>query len=63
MTPSNEQALRQCTHEIKALLHRWSQESDLEDSEILDACTDAIEEYFDEDVVDFESDMDEELDG
>ena len=49
-------------HEVKALLHRWSEESDLEDHELLQCISDALNEYFDEDVVEFESDIDLEED-
>ena len=44
--------------EVKALLHRWDEESDLEDTELLECIDIAISEYFDEDVVDFDSDID-----
>ena len=49
-------------NEVKALLHRWSEESDLEDHELLQCISDALNEYFDEDVVEFESDIDLEED-
>jgi hypothetical protein len=49
---------RKVVHEVKALLHRWSEESDLEDNELLQCIGDAVDEYFDEDVVEFESDID-----
>lgn len=49
---------RKVVHEVKALLHRWSEESDLEDDELLQCIKDAVDEYFDEDVVEFESDID-----
>jgi hypothetical protein len=52
-----EDAKRQFIHELKNLIHRWSEESDLEDSDLLDCMGDAVDEYFDEDVVDFECDM------
>lgn len=60
MTPSEkEDAKRKCIHELKALYNRWSgDESDLEDQDILDCVSEAIDEYFDEEVVDFESDID-----
>ncbi len=51
-------AKRQVIHEIKALLHRWTEESDLEDKEILRCVGDAIDEYFDEEVVEFDSEID-----
>ena len=49
-------------NEVKALLNRWSEESDLEDHELLQCISDALNEYFDEDVVEFESDIDLEED-
>ena len=54
------QASRQCIHELKALFHRWEEESDLEQEDILDCTKDALNEYYDEDVIEFESDIDEE---
>jgi|TARA_R110002012_G_scaffold52314_1_gene134330 hypothetical protein len=54
------QASRQCIHELKALFHRWEEESDLEQDDILDCTKDALNEYYDEDVIEFESDIDEE---
>jgi hypothetical protein len=52
------EASRQCTHEMKALIHRWEQESDLEQEDILDCAKDALNEYYDEDVIEFDSDID-----
>jgi len=49
---------RKCTHEVKALIHRWEEESDLDDVEIIECLNTAIDEYYDEDVVEFGSDMD-----
>jgi O6-methylguanine-DNA--protein-cysteine methyltransferase len=61
---SEEDAKRKCTHEIKALFHRWEEESDLDSQEILDCVSEAIDEYYDEEVVEFDSeiDLDEEED-
>lgn len=42
-------AQRQCTHEMKNLLHRWEEESDLEQKEILRALSVALNEYYGED--------------
>jgi len=50
-------AKRKVIHEVKALLHRWSEESDLEDRDLLKCLSEAVDEYFDDDVVDFESDI------
>lgn len=49
---------RKCTHEIKALIHRWEEESDLDCEQIVECVNDAVQEYYDEEVVDFESDID-----
>mgnify|MGYP003127651219 FL=1 len=43
--------------EVKALLHRWGEESDLNDEELLECIDIAVAEYYDEEVVDFESDI------
>ena len=56
------QASRQCIHELKALFHRWEEESDLEQQDILDCVSDALNEYYDEDVIEFDSEIDEEDD-
>ena len=53
MTPAE-----QCTHEIKVVLHRWEDESDLDTSEILECLNAALKDYYDEDIVEFESDID-----
>ena len=54
------EASRQCIHELKALFHRWEEESDLEQQDILDCVSDALNEYYEEDVIEFESEIDEE---
>jgi len=51
------EAERQCIHEFKNLIHRWSEESDLEDEEIIGCIVNASKEYYKEDVIDFECDM------
>ena len=56
------EASRQCIHELKALFHRWEEESDLEQDDILDCVKDALNEYYQEDVIEFESEIDEEDD-
>ena len=53
-----ETAKRQFIHELKNLLHRWTEESDLEDRQLLECMSEAVDEYFEDDVVDFESDID-----
>lgn len=52
-----EEAKRKCIHEVKNLIHRWSEESDLDDAQIVECMVTASEEYFEEDVIEFESDM------
>jgi len=49
---------RQLIHEVKALLRRWELESDLLQEEIITCLKDGVNEYYQEDVVDFDSDMD-----
>lgn len=49
--------------EVKALLRRWEEESDLEDTELLECIDVAISEYFEEDIVDFDSDINLDDDG
>ena len=56
------EASRQCIHELKALFHRWEEESDLEQEDILDCVKDALNEYYQEDVSEFEGDIDLEED-
>jgi hypothetical protein len=48
---------RQLIHEFKALFHRWEEESDMEQHEILECLRDAVDEYYDEEIVDFESEI------
>ena len=48
---------RQLIHECKALFHRWEEESDMEQHEILECLGDAVDEYYDEEIVDFESEI------
>jgi len=47
----------QCYHEFKNMIHRWSEESDMEDEEIVQCMVDAAKEYYDQDVIEFEFDM------
>ncbi len=51
-------ASRQVIHEVKALLHRWEQESDLLQEEIVACVRNGVNEYYQEDVIDFESEID-----
>ena len=52
-----EEAKRQCTHEVKALIHRWEAESDLDSDQLVDCIMDAVNEYYEKDIC-FESDID-----
>jgi hypothetical protein len=55
---SEEEARRKCIHEAKAFFYRWEEESDLESQAILNCVSDAIEEYYEEDEVEFIADFD-----
>ena len=55
-------AKKQCYHEFKNMIHRWSEESDLDDKEIVECMVQAAQEYYDEEVIEFECDMDLEED-
>ena len=41
----------------RALINRWIEESDIEDTEIAKIAMEDLEEWLDEDVVEFECDM------
>ncbi len=45
-------------HEVKVLLRRWELESDLLQEEIITCLKDGVNEYYQEDVVDFDSEID-----
>ena len=49
---------RQLIHEVKALLRRWELESDLLQEEIITCLKDGVNEYYQEDIVDFDSEID-----
>ena len=49
---------RQLIHEVKALLRRWELESDLLQEEIITCVKDGVNEYYQEDIVDFDSEID-----
>ena len=46
-----------CIRDRKCLFHRWEEESDLDETDLLQCVDAAITDYFDEDVVDFEADF------
>ena len=50
-------AKRKLIHELKNTFHRWEEESDLFDDSIIDACKRALREYYDEQVIVFDSDI------
>ena len=48
----------QFAHEVRALLNRYLEESDLEDHTLAEIMEHALGQWMNEDVVDFSSDMD-----
>ena len=50
-------AKRKLIHELKNTFHRWEEESDLSDDAIIDAGKKALREYYDEDVIVFDSEI------
>ena len=49
---------RQLIHEVKLLLRRWDLESDLLQEEMIACLKDGVNEYYQEDIVDFDSEID-----
>ena len=49
---------RQLIHEVKLLLRRWELESDLLQEEMIACIKDGVNEYYQEDIVDFDSEID-----
>ena len=49
---------RQLILEVKVLLRRWELESDLLQEEMIACIKDGVNEYYQEDIVDFDSEMD-----
>lgn len=49
---------RQLIHEVKLLLRRWELESDLLQEEMIACLKDGVNEYYQEDIVDFDSEID-----
>ena len=56
--PELTEAETQCTNEIKALFHRWTEESDLDDEQVVECAERAANEYYEDDVIDFKSGID-----
>ena len=50
---SEEEAKKQYKVEAKKLLNRWFDESDLDVEELASAAVEAIEEWLDEDIIEF----------
>jgi hypothetical protein len=49
---------QQFKNEHRALLNRWLEESDIDDTDMAKIVLDDVNEWLDEEVVEFESDMD-----
>ena len=50
-------AKRKLIHELKNTFHRWEEESDLFDDSIIDACKKALREYYNDQVIVFDSEI------
>ena len=50
-------AKRKLIHELKNTFHRWEEESDLSDEAIIDAGKKALREYYDEEIIVFDDDI------
>lgn len=55
------EAKKQIKNETINLLNRYQEESDLDEEEIVEACTAGINKWLGEEVVSFEEDTDEDL--
>jgi len=53
-----DQASEQVVNEVVSLLRRWSEESDLDDNQLIKCVTKGVDKYLDDDVIDFSSDID-----
>jgi archaellum component FlaC len=51
-------AKEQCARELKAIMERWLEESDMDVDEITQSMQVAVDMFLGEDTVDFKSDMD-----
>jgi archaellum component FlaC len=51
-------AKEQCARELKAIMERWLEESDMDVDEITQSMQVAVDMFLGEDTVDFQSDMD-----
>ncbi len=52
------EAKDQVRHEAKMLLNRWDEESDLDEKQIAKSVLEGINEWLEEEVVEFDSDID-----
>ena len=55
------EAKKQISNEVIKILNRYQEESDLDDEELIDACTEGINEWLNEEVISFEADTDDDL--
>ena len=53
-----DQPSEQVVNEVVSLLRRWSEESDLDDTQLIKCVTKGVDKYLDDDVIDFSSDID-----
>jgi archaellum component FlaC len=51
-------AKEQCARELKAIMERWLEESDMDVDEVTQSMQVAVDMFLGEDTVDFKSDMD-----
>lgn len=51
-------AKEQCARELKAIMERWLEESDMDVDEITQSMQAAVDMFLGEDTVDFQSDID-----
>ena len=51
-------AKEQCARELKAIMERWLEESDMDVDEITQSMQEAVDMFLGEDTVDFKSDID-----
>ena len=51
-------AKEQCARELKAIMERWLEESDMDVDEVTQSMQEAVDMFLGEDTVDFKSDID-----
>jgi len=52
------EAKDQVRHEAKMLLNRWDEESDLDEKQIAKSVLEGVNEWLEEEIVEFDSDID-----